>query len=336
MTRHLIITADDYGPHWYINAGILEAINDNLVTSVSVLTNNYAGYAFEQVMNQLVSAIGTKPIGIGCHLSLTSGKPLTKASTLVNGKGEFRDIRDFLFHTDRAHLAEVKQEVQAQISRLAIFLAAKNIPLDHVSFHHGVVGIFTPYNTALLEVMIDNNWHSTVRNPLIITKDPRFKEFIPSMMKWLGIRNSINIFLNQTDEVKEVLKGIMNPVAMKRKGEAFRESHIPVPTYLIDIFYRQPGSQILKKIIKYLPYNGNYSYGELMVHLGSGDLNAAKKLDFNGIDGGYFIFRRNELRVLKTFFEDEGWRQTDIVFVPMGAVPLFQTLNPKGEDVVYG
>lgn len=348
MSRHLIITADDYGPHWYINNGIIEAAKAGLITSVSVFCNNYEGYDFKSTLDELVEAIGDKDIGIGCHLSLTSGAPLTNATELINYNGDFYYINDFKFGLSDKHFKQVRAEIEAQIRRLNDYLSGKNIPLDHVSCHHGVTGLFTPYNDLLVQILQSNNWKCTLRNPLIITNDPRFKEFKPSFMKLEGVWNALDIVtdeLSQTSKnlkIKEFIqlltevKSGIKIEEMWRKGEAFRRNGNPVPTYLIDIYYHQPHAQILKKLIKYFPYNGSFSYGEMMVHLGSGDLKKAEKHKLSGINTDYFIFRRNELKVLRTFFEKGGFTGTDIVCVPMKKVPLFRCLDDEGGHIVYG
>ena len=261
MTRHLIITANDYGPHWYINNVILEAIKSDAITAVSVFCNEYENYDFNEAMDQLVDAVGTKDIGIGCHLTLTSGAPITAASSLINENGDFNFIDDFRFGLSDQHLKEVESELEAQIKRLNDYLKLRNIPLDHVSCHHGTTGLFTPYNSLLVKILERNNWKCTIRNPLIITKDPRFKEFKPSFMNFEGFLHAIRIIKDELDRTvddlkvkllvqlfKEVCNGI-EVNQMWEKAEAFRRIGNPVPTYLIDIYYRQPHAQVLKKLI---------------------------------------------------------------------------------------
>lgn len=334
MTKHLIITADDYGPHWFINQGILDAVDWNIITTVSVFSNRYdKGVNLETALDALIAKIGDKPIGIGCHLTLTSGKPLTAASTLKDKSGHFRDITGFHFSVDDKHLAQVDAELEAQIKRLDNYLTSKGKMLDHVSCHHGIVGLFGPYNDCLVALMKRNGWNAPVRNPFIISKDKRYQKFKKSEMKLEGLVNALKLVPENKEYVQRLLNEI-KPVMMKLKGEQFRLQHIPMPTYLFDNYYKQASAARLQDIVNYFPYNGQYAYGELMVHLGAGDADQAMKLKMNGINSDYFKDRIKELNILRTFIDGNNIPDT-IKLSPMRSVPVFRCVNGDGTDIVY-
>ena len=68
----LIVNADDYCYSEGVSRGILETIRNGIVTATSVLAN---GSNFEKHISTLLDV---ECLDIGVHLTLTSGKPLTK------------------------------------------------------------------------------------------------------------------------------------------------------------------------------------------------------------------------------------------------------------------
>ena len=82
------ITADDYGYCPQRNEGILEALNDGILNSVSVLVNA----AFVDPVS-LKSFLNTaiKKIKLGLHLNLTEGSPVSafnSVKTLIDHDNE--------------------------------------------------------------------------------------------------------------------------------------------------------------------------------------------------------------------------------------------------------
>src|SRR4051812_27086814 len=80
--KQLIITADDFGVYPSINEGIKSAVLKGKVNSVAVLPNYK-----DSIKNtkELLEAVQNK-VEIGCHLTITSGKPLVATTeTFMNG-----------------------------------------------------------------------------------------------------------------------------------------------------------------------------------------------------------------------------------------------------------
>jgi predicted glycoside hydrolase/deacetylase ChbG (UPF0249 family) len=137
--RALIVNADDFGLTRGVSAGILSAHRRGIVTSTTVLVT--AGPDREQLAE--ARAIG---LGLGLHVNLTLGRPLTGGRSLVDGSGSFR--RDPGQAAAGAHPEDVRAEVEAQIRR---FERLVGCPPTHLDTHHHV-GLHTPVREVVLAV----------------------------------------------------------------------------------------------------------------------------------------------------------------------------------------
>lgn len=116
--RTLIVNGDDFGITAGVNAGILHAFREGILTSASLMA---CGEAFEEAVS---GARGAPGLGIGVHLCLTEGKPVSppnRVSSLLEEDGCFRgEVAAFLgpFFQGKIRLDEVEREVRAQISKV--------------------------------------------------------------------------------------------------------------------------------------------------------------------------------------------------------------------------
>ncbi len=84
--RSLIINADDFGLTERINDAIIEGHRKGIVTSTTLMAN---GPAFD---NAAERAKTEQKLGIGIHLNLSEGTPMTdpsQLSCLINETGRF-------------------------------------------------------------------------------------------------------------------------------------------------------------------------------------------------------------------------------------------------------
>ncbi|HXG04160.1 MAG TPA: ChbG/HpnK family deacetylase [Candidatus Binatia bacterium] len=138
MIRRLIVNADDFGLTPAVSAGILDAHRHGIVTSTTVLVT--ADPDREQLRRARDAGLG-----IGLHVNLTLGRPLTAARSLVDESGRFiRDARRAAFGADPE---EVRVEVEAQIDR---FLSLVGWTPTHFDTHHHV-GTYSPVREVVLE-----------------------------------------------------------------------------------------------------------------------------------------------------------------------------------------
>lgn len=134
MTTSLIINADDFGFSPGITDGIVAAHRQGILTSTTLMTNMPDA-------PRAITLAGENPgLGVGIHLGLTQGRPITRnLRSLVDGGGNFcRGLPSVLAKASISHRArrEVHREWAAQIE---FALAHKLIPthLDsHKHIHH--------------------------------------------------------------------------------------------------------------------------------------------------------------------------------------------------------
>lgn len=131
MQRQVIITADDFGRNSSINAAVIQAHRQGILTSASLMVT---GDAVEEAV---ALAKETPTLAVGLHLVVVDGRsalPPERIPHLVDASGRFSSdlVRSGLFyfinHTAQRELAE---EMAAQFARFA----ATGLPLTHVDGH---------------------------------------------------------------------------------------------------------------------------------------------------------------------------------------------------------
>lgn len=137
--RRLIVNADDFGLTRGVSAGILAAHRHGIVTSTTVL-------ATADIDRDSLAAARDSALGMGLHVNLTLGRPLTRARSLVDADGRF--VRDARRAAARAAAREVRAEVEAQVERFEQLLRRRPTHLD--THHH--VGLYPPVREAVLDV----------------------------------------------------------------------------------------------------------------------------------------------------------------------------------------
>lgn len=137
MTRRLIVNADDFGLTPGVSEGILAAHRHGIVTSTTMLVNR-------EVPRDLVARARDAGLGIGLHVNLTLGQPLTRGASLVDAGGVF--VRDARRAAARAKAGEVEREIDAQIERFETIAGTRPTHLD--THHH--VGLHVPVREVVL------------------------------------------------------------------------------------------------------------------------------------------------------------------------------------------
>jgi predicted glycoside hydrolase/deacetylase ChbG (UPF0249 family) len=136
--RRLIVNADDYGLTPGVSAGILLARRCGIVTSTTVLVT--AAVTRDDAARALDAGLG-----VGLHVNLTLGRPLTAGRSLGGPDGGFR--RDPRLAASTAAPREVAAEVAAQIEK---FQSLFRRPPTHLDTHHHV-GMYEPVASVVLE-----------------------------------------------------------------------------------------------------------------------------------------------------------------------------------------
>ncbi len=136
--RLLVINADDLGFAPGVNRGILECHAAGTLTSASMMVNTPA---FHEAA-ELVLARAPK-LGVGLHLNLLTGRPLTAVPTLADPRtGLFHPLHTLtrLALAGRIHAGDVRRECDAQLAALT----AAGITPTHVDSHrhtHALPGV---------------------------------------------------------------------------------------------------------------------------------------------------------------------------------------------------
>jgi predicted glycoside hydrolase/deacetylase ChbG (UPF0249 family) len=137
--RTLIVNADDFGLTRGVSAGILAAHRQGIVTSTTVLVT-------AKVDREQLAQAREAGLGLGLHLNLTLGAPLTRGRSLVDGHGAF--VRDPRRAAARAEAHEVRAEAEAQVERFEELVGR---PPTHIDTHHHV-GLHPPVREVVLEL----------------------------------------------------------------------------------------------------------------------------------------------------------------------------------------
>ena len=135
MIRKLIINADDFGLCRGVNRAVVEAHSTGILTSATIMANMPASD------EAIVIAKKTPTLGVGVHLNVTDGKPLSSDSTvrpLLDDSGQFKySAYKLAFKTlaNKKILKAVQIELTAQIASI-IDRGVKPTHLDsHKHFH---------------------------------------------------------------------------------------------------------------------------------------------------------------------------------------------------------
>lgn len=129
--RALIVTADDFGLHARVNAGIERAHRDGVLAAASLMVGAPAA------QDAVARARRLPSLAVGLHLVLADGAatlPPHEIPALVGPDGRFGDAmaRDGcrFFFLPRVR-AQLRREIRAQFEAFA----ATGLPLDHVNTH---------------------------------------------------------------------------------------------------------------------------------------------------------------------------------------------------------
>jgi predicted glycoside hydrolase/deacetylase ChbG (UPF0249 family) len=168
MAALLVINADDLGFAPGVNRAIGEAHDAGTLSSASMMVNTPA---FE---DGVVLARARPRLGVGLHLNLVAGRPLTDAVSLTDARtGSFHPLAELARRalTGRVHPEEVRRECDAQLRALV----AVGITPTHLDSHrhaHALPGILPAVAASAYDAGL--HW---VRRPL---DHPSFAEPVVS------------------------------------------------------------------------------------------------------------------------------------------------------------
>ncbi len=170
MAVRLIINADDFGLTPGINRSIADLHHADVVTSATLMA---AGPAFEDAVALARSLPG---LGIGCHIVLTDGKPVSPPREIPTLLGPDRlHFRPSLLHfaydllRGTINATEIRHEAAAQLEKLE----QAGIAITHVDTHKHTH--LLPRVAATLLNLLTRTSIGAIRNPF----EPRFARCLP-------------------------------------------------------------------------------------------------------------------------------------------------------------
>lgn len=128
--KRLIVNADDFGRATGVNAGILRAHRDGIVTASTLMVQAPASEDAARI------ARATPSLDVGVHLTLTYGRPVTdprRVPSLVGPDGAFPRPPAAFLGTGRAKRDEALIEYRAQHARAAELIGRAP---THLDTHH--------------------------------------------------------------------------------------------------------------------------------------------------------------------------------------------------------
>lgn len=209
--KKFILNADDFGINNDINRGILESYNNGFLTSASICA---IGTEFNSAVNEILPEC--PKLGIGVHLNISNGKPLTKTKLLTDNKNKFNNTFIALWFKshNKDFLKEIENEFRAQIEKV------KNYSLiDHINSHghiHAIPAIFKIVVKLAVEYEIP---------------------FVRLPKEEIILLSDLNKFLNPKFPIS-FLKTILLNIFSKINAKTAKENGIKTNTYTNGELYR--------------------------------------------------------------------------------------------------
>lgn len=281
-TKRVILTADDYGAARCIDQGILRGIESGNINSVAAMVN------FPRSKKALQELHRDFPqVGIGLHVSITAGKPLSprkELRSLLNHRGNFHDLNELIPRIKAVDLDQLEQEIRRQIE----FLLELGIKPDSLSSHHNVLQIYSPFFRKLLKLAEFYKIPLRSTQPVSIF----FPEFSYCQTRQRGRMAALQLISHHTlSAIKFIRYGTTRE--MSRNQGLMKRVGVPHPDYLADAFWGDPTPANLSHILNHLPDGTS----ELVFHLG---IPPGRERLPHGIDRGYCKKRNYELICLSS------------------------------------
>lgn len=184
MAKRLIVNADDYGRSPEISEGIRLAHKYGIVTSSTCMMN------ISTTADDVRRAVEETPsLGLGVHLVLTMGKPLSAREavlSVVDEEGNFFKYTPFIGNLPDLNVEEVRAEWRLQIER---FIEAAGHKPTHLDSHHHS-SFFLP---ELFRAMLDlaKEYDCGIRYPFNDDIWPELEETarqVPGLMEYFSPR----------------------------------------------------------------------------------------------------------------------------------------------------
>lgn len=215
--KKVIINADDFGYSSGVNQGILKAFKKGVLSSTTLMANMPGREEAIQLSKN------TPNLGVGGHLVLTCGKPITDAKTIIDEKGEFYRLKEYYKNRSKMKDDEIYSEWCAQID----FLLDNDVDVSHLDSHHHLHTF--PENLEITK-QIANKYKLSFRNAynlednMVLPYQKGIKGF-EDLMNSEAIRTMDSPYIVKRDacidEIKKVLEKLTENVTELMVHPAF-------------------------------------------------------------------------------------------------------------------
>jgi len=228
--KRLIINSDDYGRTPEISRGIREAHLRGVVTSTTCMMN------IPTTANDVAIALKETPnLGMGVHLVLTMGRPISASEavpSIVDENGDFFNYTPLIEHLTTLNMDEVKKEWRAQIEA---FIKASGRKPTHIDSHHHSSYFSPNLFRGMLELA--KEFDCAIRFPFteVSSEIEETAKHVPDLIQEFNPHRPAVFFVNFYDETatKEDLLNIISNV-----GEGTSEIMCH-PGYVDDAFAKE-------------------------------------------------------------------------------------------------
>ena len=207
--KQLIINSDDYGRTPEISRGIREAHLHGVVTSTTCMMN------IPTTAEDIAIALKeTSNLGMGVHLVLTMGRPISapeSISSIVDENGDFFKYTPLIEHLGSLDMDEVKKEWRLQIEA---FIKAAGKKPTHIDSHHHSSYFSPDLFRGMLELA--KEYDCAIRFPFtqVSSEIEETAKSVPDLMREFNPRRPDVFFVNFYDKTatKEDLLHIISSV----------------------------------------------------------------------------------------------------------------------------
>ena len=228
--KQLIINSDDYGRTPEISRGIREAHLRGVVTSTTCMMN------IPTTADDVATALKETPnLGLGVHLVLTMGRPISApetVSSIVDGNGDFFKYTPLIEHLTNLNIEEVKKEWRSQIE--AFIKAAGKKPTHIDSHHHS--SYFSPnLFRGMLELATE--YDCAIRFPFteVSSEIQEAAKHVPELIQEFNPRRPDIFFVNFYDD-SATKENLLNLISSVEEGTSEIMCH---PGHVDDTFAKE-------------------------------------------------------------------------------------------------
>ncbi len=131
MDRRIIINADDFGLCEGVNKAVVQAHTNGILTSATIMTNMPAAEEAVEIAKH------TPTLGVGVHLNLTEGSPISKEATvkpLLDAQGQFA-VPFSKLPMLSIRSSKVRQAIRTELAAQIQWVIERGIKPTHLDSH---------------------------------------------------------------------------------------------------------------------------------------------------------------------------------------------------------